>query len=173
MPLHRAFYALTKHESAAAANEFCRIFIDHAQQVMADLTHVYPTTRPTARELKKRGMLLGIVSNKYRCGIETVLSRHGLDDMFDVVVGGDDIGEPKPSAEGLLKAMCRLGVGADEVLYVGDSAIDAETARRASTRFAAVLTGTTGRDEFELYCPEAILEGLTDLVVKIDAWRRA
>ena len=170
MSLHRTFHALTHQDSTAMADEFCRIFIEHAEQVMANLTHVY-RPRATAMELKGRGLLLGIVSNKYRCGVEAVLSRNTLHDVFDIVVGGEDVGEPKPSPEGLFKAVDRLGVAANEVVYVGDSLIDAETASRACMQFAAILTGTTSRDDFEPFGPAAILDDLRELIVKIDEWR--
>ena len=168
MSLHRAFRTLTNQDSTDMADEFCRIFIEHAEQVMADLTHVYPATRPMAVELKRRGLLLGIVSNKYRCGVEEVLGRNDLDNAFDVIVGGDEVEEPKPSPEGILKAAARLGVTANNVLYVGDSVIDAEAAHRASMSFAAVLTGTTNRGDFDPFLPLAILSDLGDLIVRLD-----
>jgi phosphoglycolate phosphatase len=168
MSLDHAFRSLTGIESPAMAGEFCRIFIKRAEEVMAELTHVYAAARPAVFELKRRGLLLGIVSNKYRCGIAEFLGLNALDRTFDIIVGGEDVVEPKPSPLGLRNAAARLGVVPGEVLYVGDGVIDAETARRASMSFVAVLTGTTSREAFVPFFPVAVVRDLEELIARLD-----
>jgi phosphoglycolate phosphatase-like HAD superfamily hydrolase len=46
---------------------------------------------------------------------------------------------------------------------VGDSVVDAETARRASVPFIAVLSGVTKKDAFRDYAPLAIIDNLQSL----------
>jgi phosphoglycolate phosphatase len=60
-------------------------------------------------------------------------------------------------------AIDRLGCAPAEAVYVGDSVVDAETARNAGTRFVAVLTGTTDRGSFLAYPVVAVLDRLSDL----------
>src|SRR5207245_1033902 len=82
-------------------------------------------------------------------------------DVFDVLIGGEDLHNLKPDPEGLLIAVERLSV--KEAIYVGDTVIDAEAARRANLPFVAVLTGVTGRSEFDTYSTVAVLDDLSSL----------
>ena len=50
-----------------------------------------------------------------------------------------------------------------EVLYVGDSFIDAKTAENAGVDFVAVLTGTTTKEEFDKYGHVFIGENVLDV----------
>lgn len=63
-----------------------------------------------------------------------ILAAHGLTDLFDVVVWGDDVQRSKPDPEGYLLALGRLDVDASEALAFEDS----DTGRRAAV--AAGLT---------------------------------
>ncbi len=51
----------------------------------------------------------------------------------------------------------------EEVLYVGDSLVDAKTADNAKVKFAAVLTGTTTKDEFKGYNNIYIGQNIADV----------
>ena len=58
---------------------------------------------------------------------------------------------PKPDPEGLERAVEAMGMDKGEVLYCGDTTIDAATAKNAGVDFAAVLNGTTPGSDFEAY----------------------
>ena len=59
--------------------------------------------------------------------------------------------------------MERLGVKKNETLYIGDNIIDAKTAMAAGVDFAAVLTGSTSKDEFRTLDNVFIADKLTDI----------
>ena len=54
---------------------------------------------------------------------------------------------------------------AERALYVGDSSVDAEAARRAGIPFAAVLSGTTPRTAFAGGGARAVVETLGELEI--------
>ena len=114
-------------------------------------------------ELHARGVACGIASTKYRYRIEGILDREGLRHLVGAVVGAEDVAEHKPDPGCLHLALERLGVDADESLYVGDSLPDAEAALRGGIRFTAVLSGTTGAPAFAPYAPLALLDGVAQL----------
>ena len=122
----------------------------------------------TIAALRVLGFPLGIVSTKFRYRIEAILEREGLHDAFGVIVGGEDVAEHKPDPTGLLRAIERLGGVPESTLYVGDSVTDAETAKRASVPFVAVLSGVTSREAFFGYPTYGILESLSELTDVID-----
>ena len=64
------------------------------------------------------------------------------------ITGGDLVKHPKPDPEGLLAAISAQGLAPEQVLYCGDTIIDAETAQRAGAHFCAVLNGTTSAADF-------------------------
>jgi phosphoglycolate phosphatase len=130
---------------------------------MADLTVLYPTVDSTMRLLRRQGKKLGIVSTKFRYRIEGVLQRDNVRDLFDVIVGGEDVASPNPDPEGLHRAITSLQCSLEKTLYVGDSVADAEAAKRAKVSFAAVLSGVTSRNEFRDYPVIEIVEDLLQL----------
>ena len=62
---------------------------------------------------------------------------HGLTEFFDLVVSSLDVEHPKPHPESLFKILDFFQVGPERILYVGDSVVDEETARRAGVPFVA------------------------------------
>lgn len=143
--------------------EFRGYFVERGDQVMADGTHMFDSVRPAAEALVAEGFSLGIVSTKFRRRIECILEREALIHLFPVIVGGEDVSRHKPDPSGLETALAMLGIGPRETLYVGDSVVDAETAKAANVPFAAVLSGVTALDALAAYDPVAILEDLRSL----------
>jgi len=74
---------------------------------------------PTLNELKKQGLILGLISNVDQ-DITTLLENLGLVNLLQVVVTSQDAGFNKPSPEIFQEAVKRAGVQANEALYVGD-----------------------------------------------------
>lgn len=138
------FHSLTGKREGG--RDFARLFVARAEQAMNDGTVLYPTVSSTIAALQQRGIVLGIVSNKYRQRIQDLLSREGLLDAFAVIVGEEDVTHHKPHPESLLAATATLDI--QHALYVGDSLTDAQTAHNASMPFVATLTGTTPREAF-------------------------
>ena len=153
--------------------ELRRLFHIKADEVMVPGTRLFPEAVAVARGLKDQQLKLGIVSTKLRFRIEAILAAHGAADCFDLVVGGEDVAKPKPAPDGLLVSCRRLGLAPDEVLYVGDSLVDAEAAARAGLRFVAVLHGRTGAGEFDAFKPLAVLPDLDPLLDLAKAHRAA
>jgi phosphoglycolate phosphatase len=162
-PLPIAVRQLYHFDSDAAADSYIRLYQAHADRVMAGLTTVLPGVSDSIDALYGAGIALGVLSQKLRYRIEDVLRRESLLDRFGVVFGGEDLPDFKPDPRGLLLAIDRLGATPATGLYVGDTLIDAEAAKRAGVPFIAVLTGFTTRAEFAPYTPTAILDSVASL----------
>jgi len=163
LSLPNTFRTLAGQEHQPLSDEFVRLFVKRADQVMADRTFLFEPVPPTIKTLQKNGLKLGIVSTKYRYRIETILNRDGLSGLFDIVIGGEDVTEHKPDPAGLQIALARLGCTPAEVLYVGDSLTDAQTAQRAGICFVAVLSGATPRGAFNGYPVHKFLADVSEL----------
>ena len=84
-------------------------------------------------------------------------------DAFHVIIGGEDVKQHKPHPQGLFEAMERLECSPESMVYVGDSEVDAELARRAGVPVVIVLSGVTPRERFDNYEPLAVLENVSEL----------
>ncbi len=101
------------------------------QMTPADLPE---ETLATLRELRARGLLLGIGSSSKNTKL--ILSRLGLANFFDAVADGTEITYSKPDPEVFLLAAEKLGVSPAEALVVEDADAGIEAAR-AGGFFAA------------------------------------
>jgi HAD superfamily hydrolase (TIGR01509 family) len=79
---------------------------------------------------------LAVATNRSNT-IQKVLESYGLADTFDIVVCSLDVTRPKPHPESLFKILDFFSIRPDQALYVGDSTVDAETAKAASVPFVA------------------------------------
>jgi phosphoglycolate phosphatase len=161
--LPETFRRLTQDPNESRSDEFVRLFIRRADEVMLDYIVLFDSVKPTIKTLMESGLTLGIVSTKYHRRIEAFLKREDLTSAFKVIVGGEDVIVHKPDPTGLLMAIEQLGHSASQTVYVGDSIVDAETARRASVPFIAVLSGVTPKNAFRDYAPLAIINNLRSL----------
>jgi phosphoglycolate phosphatase len=158
--LSQTYRHLSGDSEGARFAEFEQLFIERGDQVMLDGVRIFDSVRPTVETLLSAGLSLGIVSTKYRRRIEAVLQRDGLTHAFAVIVGGEDVVAHKPDPISLNTALARLHRDPSEVLYVGDSVVDAETAQGAGVPFVGVLSGVTSREALSAYRPLAILADL-------------
>ena len=124
----------------------------------------HPAVRPVFEELRRQGCRIGIVTTKYHYRIDQILDKFQIAGLVDVIVGAEDVKAEKPSPEGLLYAMEQLGADRKEVLYTGDSVVDAKTAAGAGVDFAGVLTGTTSFRDFEPFNHICIVRDLAELM---------
>lgn len=163
LSLAETFLTLGKHHEPHRCDEFHRLFVQRAEQVMANLTVLYETVPAMVEALHARGLKLGIVSTKYRRRIHEVLEREAMLHGFQVIIGGEDVKQHKPHPQGLFEAIERLECSPASVVYVGDSEVDAELARRAGVPVVIVLSGVTPREHFDDYEPLAVLENVSQL----------
>jgi phosphoglycolate phosphatase len=163
LSLHETFLTLGEHHEPQRCDEFHRLFVQRAEEVMSNQTVLYDSVPPMVEALREAGLRLAIVSTKYRRRISEVLHREALLHGFEVVIGGEDVEQHKPHPQGLFEAIEKLGCSPASVVYVGDSVVDAELAKRARVPLIVVLSGVTPRTHFDTYEPLAVLENVSHL----------
>ncbi len=100
---------------------------------------LYPGVEAVLDGLEQRGVLLAIVTLKTRSfevegirgGVSAELEDLGIAARFPVVMGFEDVSEPKPHPEGILRALEQLSIPPERALMVGDSVADIEAAKAA------------------------------------------
>ncbi|MCD8046985.1 MAG: HAD family hydrolase [Clostridiales bacterium] len=143
MTLEDAYALLSGDGDAERRAEFRRRYVHIADPLQVSQTRLFPGAVELLDWLNAESVRVAVVSTKRRTTIQRVFDHYGLADRLSLCVGGEDIHRPKPDPEGALMALERLNLRREAVLFVGDTLIDAETARRAGLDFAAVCNGTT------------------------------
>jgi phosphoglycolate phosphatase len=169
LSLENTFISLTHNSEREKIEQFIKLFTNHADKVMTNNTFIYENVPKTLNYLKGLGLKIGITSTKYRYRICEILTNNSLIPLFDFIIGGEDVASHKPNPEGVDKIIQALKVDKKECVYIGDSIVDAETAKNADISYIAVLTGTTRKEDIIGYRPVLIINRI-DKLISNDIW---
>ncbi len=113
------------------------------------------------RQLREKGVRLGILSSNSRENIESCLQNNGVDELFDFVVG-------YPRLFGKARALRRLAkkyqTDSQRLLYIGDEIRDLQAGQKAGVATAAVTWGFNNADALEKYAPKFLLHKPEELL---------
>ena len=119
MALYTEYQRIVLKEAGIKADEKIVLkLLGMMQQAKMDLA-LFDDVIPTLEGLKKRKLILGLISNIER-DMTAVLDKLGLSPRLDIVVTSQDAGFTKPHAEIFLYAIKQAGVQPAETVYVGD-----------------------------------------------------
>ena len=133
------------------------------RRLMIEGTQLFPGAVELLGALKGAGVRTAIVSTKPGPTIRGIFQHQGHLELLDLVLGGDEVQRSKPDPEGLRLALEKLGLRSEQVLFCGDTVIDAATAQAGGCAFCAVLNGTTLAPAFDRFPHVHISEDLHDL----------
>jgi phosphoglycolate phosphatase len=97
--------------------------------------------------LKEKG-IWRVVNTNRTTTMPHIMERFGLRPYFDMVVTALDVKNPKPHRESVDKIIDTLKLDRNEVVFVGDSEVDQQTAESAGVRFVAYKNRDLGGDTF-------------------------
>ena len=100
---------------------------------------LYPGVAAVLAELRRRGHLVAVFTGSSSRAATILLTSAGV--AADLVVGGDQVGRPKPSGDGLVLTASRLGVPPGSLAYIGDAPNDLRAARAVGGLSAAAAWG--------------------------------
>ena len=112
--------------------------------------------------LHRKGYKLGIVSSKKKETIMLGLDLYGMAKYFDIIVGADEVSNPKPSPEGILYAIETLKPQAN-VLYVGDNPNDIKAGKNANVKTCDLMYSDKF-EECEKLNPNYCVKDLTSII---------
>jgi beta-phosphoglucomutase family hydrolase len=98
-------------------------------------------------KLKRARIRLGIASSSHTRLIDYVLNELGITDMFDSIVGAEDITNSKPDPEIFLKCAKRLNMEAKECLVVEDSMLGVKAAKKAGMKCLGYRNPNSGNQD--------------------------
>ena len=164
LPMLDAIKRVIDSDDDRQAREFLAVYKHEADRYMTEGTHFFPHTVSTLQALRARGARIGIISSKTRSRIQEKVDRDNVPELIDHIIGSDDVSAHKPDPEGIRKALAWFDVPPADVLYTGDSYVDASAAQNAGVDFAAVTTGTTSCETFAKYPHVKIMQDIAGLL---------
>lgn len=141
-------------------------FLEHLAKEQVELLD---GARFVLETLTTRGLATGIVTSGSRSRVERELEMHGLLEHLHVRVYGTDVTEKKPHPEGLLLCLDRLGVHAQDAVFVGDSPEDIEMARAAGVYSIAVTGGYPNHEALLASKPDVYTRSIAELIDVLDS----
>jgi HAD superfamily hydrolase (TIGR01509 family) len=126
-------------------------------------SHPHEGSVAILKKIKHSDILTGVVTNSGRAPVESVLTEFGFSPYLSIVITRNEMEKLKPHPHGLIKAMKVLNVTPSESLYVGDSVIDIEAAKKAQMKCASVSTGIYHFEALAKMSPDYALRKLEEL----------
>lgn len=149
------------------------VFEKHYDLHLLDTSRPFDGLPPLLARLQARGERMGVVTNKPAGFSRHLIRELGLEPYFGALIGGDTTPKRKPDPEPLRAALALLdaesvdeargGDSPDEVILVGDTPIDIESARNAGIRVVAVTWGFARRELLADASPDAIADTMAEL----------
>ncbi len=116
-------------------------FFEYYNAHMTDATKPYPGITELLGHLTDNGINIAVASNKYQAGVSKLIA-HFFPQFNWSATEGQKEGVPvKPDPSIVFEILAKCPTPKEQVLYVGDSGIDMETARRACVESAGVTWG--------------------------------
>lgn len=160
-----------EHRQEATVLRLREYFVPYYDAHNCDLTHPYDGIPELLAALKAAGHTLAVASNKYQAATEKIVVQL-FPNTFDVVLGERDGIARKPDpqivwdiVERLAQSAYSLEFRSKGILYIGDSLVDAETAKAANLPFIACTWGFctteqlhTAQPDYMVHHPSEILK---------------
>ncbi len=137
--------------------------------------HIVDNTVPYNRivtvleQLKKLGIMVGVLSNKPSELVRIPLYHFNLSYLMDFIYGGDSFDERKPSGMPITRIINYFEVNPEDAIIVGDSTIDILAGKDAGIKTMAVTYGYSSEKELKQLNPDflvnfplEILESITE-----------
>lgn len=141
--IERALPAEHLAMQAAVLARFKEIYLMH----QLDHTAPYSGIIELLHQLRNKGMLIGICTNKHEGAATEIIHKLFPDFQFDYIVGDRPDMPRKPNPLKVLNIAKAWNLAPAEIIYVGDSDVDMQTGVNAQMFTVGVLWGFRGAEE--------------------------
>lgn len=154
---------------------FEKIDPENAEQLIAEyrkwnydnhdrLAFEFDGVSETLRTLKEEGFKLAIVSTKRNEMVHKGIELLDAGNIFDTVIGLDDVQHAKPNPEPIYLALQRLNASKEEAMMIGDNYHDIVGGQNAGVKTVGVAWTIKGEDFLQQYQPDYMLQHISDLL---------
>ena len=130
----------------------------------ADLSTPYPGIISLLEDLQAKGILIAVASNKYQKATVKLVKQYFPNIDFIEILGQREGINVKPDPSIVFDILQKANLSKENVLYVGDSGVDMQTAINAEVDAIGVTWGFRPRAELESFQPMGLIDKAEDLL---------
>jgi phosphoglycolate phosphatase len=152
-----------KDKISRALDMFKVIYKKH----IVDNTIPYNRIVTVLEQLKKSGIMIGVLSNKPSELVRIPLYHFNLSYLMDFIYGGDSFDERKPSGVPIKRIINYFEVKPENAIIIGDSPIDILAGKDAKIKTMAVTYGYSNEKELKRFNPDFIVNFPLEILEKL------
>lgn len=137
-------------------------FVPYYDAHNCDLTRPYDGIPELLLSLKKAGHTMAVASNKYQTATEKIVN-HFFPNTFDIVLGERENVPRKPHPQIVWDILSNLTEQSD-IIYIGDSLVDAETAKAADATLVLCTWGFCTEEQLKTANPNYMINHPSELL---------
>lgn len=160
-----------EHRNEATVFRLREYFVPFYDQHNCDLTRPYDGIPELLQTLKAAGHTLAVASNKYQAATEKIIA-HFFPNTFDVVLGEREGIPRKPDPQivwDIIHRLSPLDSNLSPIYYIGDSLVDAATAKAANLPFLACTWGFCTKEQLQTAQPNYMIHHPSEILQIIQA----
>ena len=138
-------------------------FVPYYDAHNADLSSPYPSIVHLLEDLQGQGIMIAVASNKYQEATVKLVKYYFPMINFIEILGQREGINVKPDPSIVFDILQKANVNKEEVLYVGDSGVDMQTAINAGVDVVGVTWGFRPRTELEGFQPMGLIDKAEEL----------
>lgn len=143
------------------------LFIPFYSAHNMDKSRPYPGIPELLATLQRQGKQIAVASNKYQAGTEALIAHYFPEIKFIAVFGQREGITPKPDPTVVFDILSIAGTAKENVLYVGDSGVDMQTAINSGVTSCGVTWGFRPRTELEAFQPDHIVNTAEEILALV------
>ena len=159
-----------KEETVLQVREY---FVPYYDEHNCDLTHPYEGIPELLHALKAAGHQLAVASNKYQAATEKIVAQL-FPNIFDVVLGERENVARKPDPQIVYDIHQTLNTQLSTLnsLYIGDSLVDANTARAAGCTLVLCKWGFEAAEKLAAFKPDHLIEKPEEIIKIVHSFEK-
>jgi phosphoglycolate phosphatase len=155
-------------KKAAVVDAMLKDFKQYYNEHNTDRTVPYDGIPELLQQLNESGVKLAVASNKYQQATLKIIN-HFFPDIPWIAIQGQQEGVPvKPDPSIIFMILSEAKIAKQDTIYIGDSGIDMETARRACIDSVGVTWGFRPVKELKEYHANVIINKPQDITAIIE-----
>ena len=139
-------------------------FVPYYDVHNADLSNPYPGIVSLLEDLQAKGIQIAVASNKYQEATVKLVKQYFPNIDFVEILGQREGINVKPDPSIVFDILQKANLSKENVLYVGDSGVDMQTAINAGVDAVGVTWGFRPRAELESFRPMGLIDKAEDLL---------
>ncbi len=124
----------------------------------------FPHVVETLKWLREQGIKTTIASSRTSFSLRDLLNDMSIADLFDYVLGSEDVAQAKPDPEPVLQTLRAMNIPAGHTLVVGDMGVDILMGARAGCKTVGVTFGNCSLVELQEAGADFIIDNMTELM---------